>query len=152
LEQYAALPPAKTVLITFPLKGQGQSKRLYSQYIASHHDLSCCWIQLGSSGIFQIPNQDTQVSRHSRYDTHDERAIAEDELRQLGGAVLNLSGLWGGTRHPKHWVDRVAATKEQLRGKRSLHMIHGLDVARAIVAVHCQFQKASGQRYVSAFC
>lgn len=67
----------------------------------------------------------------------------------MGGTVLNLSGLWGGARHPKNWMDRVAATKEQLASKTSLHLIHGLDVARAIIAVHQNFSKAKGQRWVS---
>ena len=31
--------------------------------------------------------------------------------------VLNLSGLWGGERHPRHWVGRVADTKERLADK-----------------------------------
>jgi hypothetical protein len=30
----------------------------------------------------------------------------------------------------------------------SLHMIHGLDLARAILAVHAQFDKAAGQRWI----
>ena len=63
--------------------------------------------------------------------------------------MLNLSGLWGGARQPKHWLDRVAATKKQLKEKKSLHMIHGLDVVRAILAVHRDFPKAVGQRFVN---
>ena len=62
--------------------------------------------------------------------------------------MLNLSGLWGGSRDPRHWIDRVASTKEQLKAKKSLHMIHGVDVARAILAVYHQIKQASGQRYV----
>ncbi|KAG9242224.1 hypothetical protein BJ878DRAFT_426386, partial [Calycina marina] len=147
-DQYAGLPPANTVLITFPLKGKGQSARLHSQYLATHHDIRCSWIQLGSSGIFTIPGQDVWVTRHSRYDTTDARAIAEDELRELGGTVLNLAGLWGGERNPRHWIDRVAATKEQLKSKNSLHMVHGLDVARAILGVHRYKKRAFGQRYI----
>lgn len=77
------------------------------------------------------------------------RAIAEDELRGFGGCVLNLSGLWGGARQPKNWIDRVAATKEQLKDKTSLHMVHGLDVARGIIAVHQNFDQAKGERFVS---
>ena len=63
--------------------------------------------------------------------------------------MLNLSGLWGGARQAKHWVDRVASTKEKLKEKNSLHMIHGTDVARAILAVHRNFRYAVGQRFVS---
>lgn len=83
-----------------------------------------------------------------KYNTSDARAIAEDELISLGGCVMNLSGLWGGARQTKNWLDRVASTKEQLKAKTSLHMIHGLDVARSILAVHQNFSKAAGQRWV----
>lgn len=62
--------------------------------------------------------------------------------------MLNLSGLWGGQRMVKHWVDRVASTKDQLKTKTSLHMIHGEDVARGIIAVHKSWKLAKGQRFV----
>lgn len=149
-EQYARLPAAKTIIITFPLKGKDQSTHLVSSYITNHppDTNSYHFIQLGSSGIFSIEDQDTWVTRHSRYDKSNARAIAEDELLTLGGCVLNLSGLWGGARQPKNWIDRVAATKGQLKGKASLHMIHGEDVARGIVAVHQNFEHAKAQRFV----
>ena len=148
--QYRGLPTAKTVLITFPLKGKNHSLHLRDSYLQNHaKDLRCNFIQLGSTGIFSIPDQDHWVTRHSKYDYTNARAIAEDELRCFGGCVLNLSGLWGGARQPKHWIDRVAATKEQLKGKKSLHLIHGQDVARAIIAVHQDFAQATGQRFVS---
>jgi hypothetical protein len=84
----------------------------------------------------------------AKYDASNARAIAEDELISLGGCVLNLSGLWGGDRQPIHWIDRVADTKEKLASKKSLHMVHGLDVARSVIAVHQRFTKAAGQRWV----
>jgi len=68
----------------------------------------------------------------------------------LGGCVLNLSGLWGGERQPRHWLDRVAGSKEKLKDKTSLHMVHGVDVARSILAVHRNFGPAKGQRFVSS--
>lgn len=43
----------------------------------------------------------------------------------------------------------MAATKDALSAKKSLHMIHGLDVARGIVAVHGRWEKARGERFVS---
>lgn len=149
-EQYAALPNAKTILITFPLKGKNQSKHLVTSYIKNHSSekSSYQFIQLGSSGIFTIENQSLWVTRHSNYNKTNPRAIAEDELLELGGSVLNLSGLWGGERQPKNWIDRVAATKDQLKGKTSLHLVHGQDVARGIIAVHRKFDSAKGQRFV----
>lgn len=88
------------------------------------------------------------MTRKSKYDTKNERAVAEDELLSLGGTVLNLSGLWGGPRQPRHFVKRIATSKEQLKTKTSLHMVHGRDVARAILAVHHTFDKAKGERWL----
>jgi hypothetical protein len=151
LHQYAALPTAKTMLITFPITSKSGTRHLCNSYIQTHGEQNepYQWIQLGSTGIFSVENQDLWVTRHSKYDTENPRAIAEDELLQLGGCVLNLSGLWGGERLVKHWVDRVARSKEMLKGKGSLHMIHGEDVSRAIVAVHRSFLHAARQRFVS---
>jgi hypothetical protein len=135
LDDYRALPDAENILITFPLKGKSQSSHLLSRYRESHPGAQPRWLQLGSSGIFSIPDQPLWLDRHSKYDTSHERAIAEDELRALGGCVLNLAGLWGGERQPRNFVKRVAQTKEQLKGKASLHMVHGQDVARAIIGL-----------------
>lgn len=141
---FSALPRARHVLITFPLKGPGQSSLVVKAYGATHGDDdggdggSTCrsrFIQLGSTGIWQADSaQAPWLDRKSAY-VGDARAAAEEELLGLGGCVLNLAGLWGGARDPRHWVDRVATTKEAVRGKKSLHMIHGVDVARVIVAV-----------------
>lgn len=64
----------------------------------------------------------------------------------------------------RKWVGKVAPTKEVLKYKvsvvlgfighlvnykqGSLHMVHGVDVARGILAVHAEFAKASGQRWI----
>ncbi|MCJ1227016.1 hypothetical protein MMC12_003671 [Toensbergia leucococca] len=139
---YKTLPSAKTILITFPLKGSDQSKQLTSLY-RSVHGPTNNWIQLGSTGIFTAPHWNDCTSS---YNTTNDRAIAEDELLSLGGCVLNLAGLYGGERDPQNWVIRVAKTKEEVRGKKALHMIHGQDVARAIVAVHGHF--TGGKRWL----
>ena len=72
--------------------------------------------------------------RHSPFDTTNKRAVAEMELLELSDTqplgtndtdkkrrttVLNLCGLWGGERHPKNWVARVAPTKDVLANKVS---------------------------------
>ncbi|KXX75683.1 hypothetical protein MMYC01_208396 [Madurella mycetomatis] len=132
------------------------------------------FLQLGSTGIWQQrPGASTDTSpnsngnsdsdsreknspwltRHSPYRTSDPRAVAEDELLALGGCVLNLSGLWGGSRHPRHLVGRVAGSKDAVRQKTSIHLIHGADVARAIAAVvqagDGRWERAaSGQRWM----
>lgn len=151
LRQYAALPAAKTVLITFPIKSKSGTRHLYNSYVRTHEKENepYQWIQLGSTGIWSIEGQETWATRHSPYDTNDARAKAEDELLELGGCVLDLAGLWGGERNVRHWVDRVAGSKDQLKSKTSLHMIHGEDVSRAIIAVHGSWKHAKGQRFVS---
>ena len=111
-------------------------------YRSVHGDVNN-WIQLGSTGIFAAPHWN---DNNSPYDKENLRAIAEDELLALGGCVLNLAGLYGGERNPKNWVVRVAKTKAEVKGKKALHLIHGEDVGRAIVAVHQNFTK--GKRWL----
>lgn len=151
-------------MITFPLRGADETKFLVESYVKTHSKSSDsgsssgsgdsgksqqAFIQLGSTGIWTIPSQTQWVTRQSSYNTSDARAQAEDALLSLGGCVLDLAGLWGGERNARHWIDRVAATKDMLASKKSLHMVHGLDVARGIVAVHGRWEKAAGERFVS---
>jgi hypothetical protein len=141
---YKHLPSAKTILITFPLKGTGQSKLITSLY-RSVHGGSNFWIQLGSTGIFTAPHWN---DHDSSYDKENVRAIAEGELLCLGGCVLNLAGLYGGERDPKNWVTRVAKTKEQVKAKLALHLVNGEDVARAIVGVYRKREGMGGKRWL----
>jgi hypothetical protein len=145
---YRLLPSAKTVVITFPLKGKGHSRRLTQKYKKIHGEENN-WIQLGSSGIFQDKGWNDETSPYDQSDSVNtpnsgSRAIAEDELRECArGCILNLAGLWGGSRQPQNWLPRVAKTKEQLGSKGALHLIHGQDVAKAIVALHRNFTPAA---------
>ncbi|EPQ52439.1 hypothetical protein GLOTRDRAFT_140193 [Gloeophyllum trabeum ATCC 11539] len=143
------------------------SERLVRNYQKTHDETRTGFIQLGSTGIWdkgptlksdtQVHTAETQLKtvwhdRHSPFDCSNPRAQAETELLTLSPdtptTVLNLCGLWGGRRHPRNWVNRVAPTKEALKAKGSIHLIHGLDVARAILAVHSQFSKAAGERWL----
>jgi hypothetical protein len=152
---FTSLPPAKTIIITFPLKGSGQSALLTSLYGLTHPHASPNFIQLGSTGIFTTPGWSNS---RSDYNKSDARAIAEDELLALGAqashfqsAVLNLAGLYDGTtRDPRRYLGRVAQTKEQLKGKGAVHFVHGGDVARAIVAAHGKFEGLRGRRWIIA--
>ena len=66
------------------------------------------------------------------------RAIAESELLALLGpraCVLNLAGLYGRERQPRKWVKRVVGSKADVKGKGSVHLVHGMDVARGVVGV-----------------
>ncbi len=65
--------------------------------------------------------------------------IAEDELLACMGpraCVLNLAGLYGGQRQLRHWLPRVARSKQDAAAKGAVHMVHGRDVSRAIIAAH----------------
>lgn len=147
--QFSKLPLAKHVLMTFPLTGTGQSKKIVEGYTSVYKGKDVGFMQLGSSGIWQIEGQSCWVDRHSRYNKDNARAVAEDELLSLGGCVLNLAGLWGGERQPKTWVGRVAKSKEDVRAKKSLHLVHGEDVARSILAVCDKWgHSGSGQRWM----
>ncbi|KIX07558.1 uncharacterized protein Z518_02211 [Rhinocladiella mackenziei CBS 650.93] len=143
---FEPLPFAAYVLVTFPLKGSGASRTLVDLYAATHSQShsdgqsgfggndgamkATKWIQLGSTGIYTTPDWNDSSSA---VDASNERCVAEDELLMLGGCVLNLAGLYGGSRDPKNWVVRVAKTKEHLGAKGALHLVHGVDVARAVV-------------------
>lgn len=145
-EPYKTLPRAKTVLVTFPLTEKGPSKTITGLY-RSVHGSKNHWIQLGQTGIFnQLP--DSFSHDDSPYDKSDKRAIAEDELRELGGTVLCLSGLYGGSRVPSAWLPRLAKSKDDIRKRGAVHFVHGEDVARAIVASHRH--PTPGKRWIVA--
>lgn len=143
LEPFKKLPLADYVLVTFPLKGKGPSRKIVSMYKKTHSSAAgehgdssntstSKWIQLGSTGVYTSPEW---ADSKSPIDPTNERGTAEEELRSLGGCVLNLAGLYGAQRQPGNWISRVAKTKEQLAEKGALHLIHGYDVARAIIGV-----------------
>ncbi|KAF8176167.1 hypothetical protein K438DRAFT_1979298 [Mycena galopus ATCC 62051] len=163
------LPDAKTVLITFPLTVSGTSERLVRMYLSTRQEsgrepaafiqLGTTSIQLGTTSIWDGLQKSPASAGGSVFDDrHSEftltgRASAEVELLALSPSVapttvLNLAGLWGGQRVVRNWLARVAPTKDALAGKGSLHLIHGLDLARAILAVHADFSKAAGQRWL----
>ncbi|KAI1370945.1 hypothetical protein F4677DRAFT_325763 [Hypoxylon crocopeplum] len=144
---FQALPRAKTVLITFPLTGEGQAAYLVRMYESTHQAFERRkphFVQLGATSIWTAPSWQDESSSYER---SDPRAIAEDELMACSqGSVLNLAGLYGGSRQPRDWVDRVVKSKAGLKGKGALHVVHGEDVARAIVALHRNF--TPGKRWI----
>jgi len=88
------------------------------------------------------------------------RAKAEDALLSLNKernmiqkkmiptSVLCLSGLWGHGRSPRRYMSAIAPSKEKLKGLKSVHFIHGHDVARAVLAMVTQWEKAEAQRWL----
>ena len=62
--------------------------------------------------------------------------------------MLNLSGLYGGQREPKNWLGRVFKSKEDVKGKGTVHFVHGQDVARVVLGVHQKWQNLNGRRWI----
>ncbi|THV06405.1 hypothetical protein K435DRAFT_789540 [Dendrothele bispora CBS 962.96] len=168
-EPFKALPDAKSVLITFPITVSGASERLVQLYKSTRHggdDTNPGFIQLGATSIWGVssrqnaradPQAPLKPVENKWYDRKSpfvpgDRVNAEEELLKLSPSVpttvLDLAGLWGGSRSMMNYVGRVAPTKEILKNKGSIHMIHGIDVARAILAVHGDWSKASGERWL----
>ncbi|KAK0500083.1 hypothetical protein EDD18DRAFT_1307608 [Armillaria luteobubalina] len=158
-EQCKKLPDAKTVLVTFPLTTKGAVGRLVQGYRKARkvgRGGQELWVQLGTTSIWDNPPNAPKPTSTNWYDRHSSftktpRVALEEELLTLPetkSSVLCLSGLWGGTRDPKNYVGRVAPTKEALKAKDGLHLIHGQDVARAILAVHLNPSKTVGQRWL----
>lgn len=130
---YSILPKAKSILITFPLS-TSEDGRIFSNLYEAVTGIRPNLILLGSTGAF-ISSHATRkgpVVTNPRFDI-------EEVFLKMGGCVLNLAGLWGGLRDPKGWLDRVAHTKEALANKQSLHLIHGLDVAKLVLRVTKDF-------------
>lgn len=168
---YERLPLAVTILITFPLKEAEQSHRLVECYNRAHNiarpnpaDLNTsstpptsnspqpCWIQLGSTSAFTSP---TWNDTSSPVDNNNPRVAAESALLSLlpkNSCVLHLAGLYGGTRQPRNWLSRVAKSKADAKAKGALHLVHGTDVARAIIAAHRKWQAIKGRRWIINDC
>ncbi|KAL8682830.1 MAG: hypothetical protein Q9186_001159 [Xanthomendoza sp. 1 TL-2023] len=165
LAPYRRLPTADTVLVVFPLRGKGQSRKLVEMYDDAHNreemasevldaaterSIACStkWIQLGSTGVWK---GEGFLDRLSPVDLDNPRAVAEEELLAVVGkraCILHLAGLWGGERQPRNWISRVAKSKEEVKGKGALHLVHGDDVARAVVGCLENWENLGGQRWI----
>ena len=146
------------LVITFPLRGAKQAEGLIHGYTSTRKthgsaEVLLKVILLGSTGIWtsEDPGSGGWTLSDSPYDTSNPRAQAEDALLRLqtcSGCVLNLSGLYGGARQPWNWIERVAKSKEDIKAKGSLHLIHGDDVGKAIVGAHQRWQAVQGKRWI----
>lgn len=135
LQDYKRLPEAQTILLTFPLPTL-ESPFLFADAYAKTHLSTPNMVLLGSTRVFD--GNATWSDRHGPA-TPDARFLIEEQFLSHGGCVLNLAGLHGGSRQMPNWIPRVAATKTALSAKGSLHLIHGVDVARLVIAVHGTF-------------
>ncbi|KAI9029763.1 hypothetical protein CLU79DRAFT_787095 [Phycomyces nitens] len=138
------LPSAQTVLITFPVINPSEMTEFMDAYESEHGKPQ--WIILSSTRPFN----GTPSDRHGPMDPSrgTDRSGSEEIVLSRGGTVLHLAGLWGAARQPRNWVSRFP-TEDAIRAKlltRQLHLIHGKDVARAILAVHEQFK--NGERWI----
>ncbi|KAI8818336.1 uncharacterized protein EV422DRAFT_180647 [Fimicolochytrium jonesii] len=157
---FEQLPDAKTVLVTFPLRGKQSALNLADLYEQTHASTAVTqqYILLGSTRPYSTTAGDAGdvwVDRNSNPDLTIDAPRQEAEAALLArggrggrgsGCVLNLAGLYGGTRDPRNWVPRVAPDLPALRGKGSLHVIHGEDVAQAVLAVSRDF--TPGERWL----
>jgi hypothetical protein len=83
-DQYEALPAAKTVVVVFPIKTVGGSTALVEGY-ESVHGKGVRWIQLGSSGIWDVR------PRPSRLEDRSADRLEDREDRRLGQAPTRRS-------------------------------------------------------------
>ncbi|PWZ01176.1 alpha/beta-hydrolase [Testicularia cyperi] len=149
-ESLKSLPPAKTILIVFPIKSLDQVHDLVELYEKQHGPTR--WIQLGSTGIWGSGHHTSS----SPFDRNNARAICEQRLLDLTrsptsrsrSAVLNLAGLYGDQRQPVNFAARVGAQKDMLAVKGSVHFVHGRDVARAVLLLHQSKSSGWGQRWI----
>ena len=61
--------------------------------------------------------------------------------------MLSLAGLYDWeTRDPRRWVagGRVAKSKEEVRAKGAVHLVHGVDVSWGVVGVWRRFEEKDG--------
>lgn len=88
------------------------------------------------------------------------RAVSEQRLLELSKhdnrirakpiptAVLLLCGLWGHGRSVRNFISRLPGDKDVFRNLGSVHLVHGRDVGRAVLALHGDFDAAEGKRWI----
>ncbi|KAJ3063645.1 hypothetical protein HDU98_000550 [Podochytrium sp. JEL0797] len=143
---FTALPVAATILITFPLLSADAAHKITAFYTQTHPLVTPRWILLGSTGNFtpSHPTTDPWCDRHTPLSSLADRNKGESALLERfpqSATVLHLAGLFDATsRNPRNFISRIAATKDAVSQRKSVHYIHGIDVARAVLAVHANFQ------------
>jgi hypothetical protein len=144
IEAYLKLPKAEMIVITFPLPSEHSAEVIVQAY-NKIHQIAPKWILFGSTRPWHGTSSDPWATRHGPV-RPDARYQSEEVMLRMGGCILNLAGLYGGPRQPKNWIPKVASTKASLAVKTSIHLIHGLDVARLVLAVNQKF--TPGQRWL----
>lgn len=142
---FKRLPATDYVLITFPFVSKDMTNAFVTLYSQTHECLPSM-ILLGSTRPFG--SKDAWVNSDSPLDMNSDpiRTGSEEIILKNGGSVLHLAGLWDDKRDPRDWVGRIAPTKKDLVLKNSLHLIHGKDVAIAVI--HCFLKFCPGKRWI----
>ncbi|QRW01610.1 hypothetical protein RhiLY_00607 [Ceratobasidium sp. AG-Ba] len=150
------LPVASTVVVTFPVLEWDTLDRLVQGRESR-------FVLLGSTRAWQTGgNTSGVITRQTPLpaDPPARSLVEEQFLAKYGdrGVVLNLAGLHGvppdaslahgAPRMVPNFLKRVAPTKDALRAKQSLHLVHGTDAALAIMRVH-QEKPATGRWIVT---
>lgn len=135
IQAFKALPRADMVVIIFPLT----SDRFVDSLIGTYEKVKECqpaWLALGSTSAWSkgFSTSSTPILETNARAMSEAHLLSyNDEHRKT--AVLNLSGLYGGSRDPSNFAKKVGETMEKLEGKTSLHLVHGKDVAQAIIGM-----------------
>ncbi|PWN24632.1 alpha/beta-hydrolase [Jaminaea rosea] len=134
-------PTARLVVVVVPLKDQVVANELVTAYQAHCVEKKGMgappskWLILGSTSAYGS-GEHSSASPISKSTPRSAAESAVLALVKRDAAVLHLAGLYGGsTRHPLNWLSKVADDKDKLASKGSLHLVHGRDVAEAILGV-----------------
>jgi hypothetical protein len=136
MSAFQALPRAQMVVIVFPLI----SGKFVEDIVNTYEKAKGCspaWLALGSTSAWP---KGISTSSSPILETNT-RAASEAHLLSMHSgssrptAVLNLSGLYGSTRNPANFAKKVGETIDKLEEKTSLHLVHGKDVASAIIGM-----------------
>jgi hypothetical protein len=142
---FSALPVCKSIIVTFPLNSKQAASNFIKLYLKTHPETTPCLVLLGTTSFYNpVSTNDPWCSEETEISTNPPppRLLGEIEWLANGGVVLSLSGLYDttSTRHPRNFYKRVSADKDSLKARTSVHFIHGVDVARALVAMHRKSQ------------
>jgi hypothetical protein len=143
---YSMLPMAELILITFPFTTL-DSPELFLNGYRAQHGISPQILLLGSTRAFGS-DQQLWADERGPIDSTDPRIQIENRLLMHGGSVFNLCGLYGGRRKVSNIVKLMAKSKEYLQTKKSVHFIHGADIARLVLRMHVLGLFAAGQRFI----
>jgi len=111
--------------------------------VGPRHDLELLWrtlvavsprvIVVGTTSAFVAGDE---VTDSSPVDPTNPRALAEEELRSRGAAVLHAAGIYGPGRNPLDWVRRGLVTN----AGKLVNLVHVDDLARACLFVGDRFE------------